>query len=102
MRHLKALLMVFSFISGCASIPRPNSNLCIVNVPGLRENCLNLKDDYDSLGRIRVGTRFKVKQFSTAEELLNDLNKNTCMDPDSLAELKAFIKKLREEYEAQR
>ena len=105
--------LLAGILSGCAGIKKPDSDICTINVPGLRENCHNLARDYDDLGRLKPGTKMEVRQYDEIAQLLmgveskdpkekrTGINKKTCMDPQSLANLKAYIKKLREAYETQ-
>lgn len=88
------ILLLTAFSVGCG-IAKPNTNLCIVNARGETRKCYNLHDDYDDEGRLKAGA--KPKYFET--KTVMDLDKNACTDPDGLAELKAYIKKLRVAFE---
>jgi hypothetical protein len=87
-------LMVFSLLLiGCASVPRPNTDICIVNAPAKHRKCYNLLKDYDDEGNLKPGAAASYKPASKIE----DLNKNATTDPKGLANLKAYLRKLREE-----
>ena len=90
-----ALLAIFSIIfSGCG-IPRPDSDLCVVNAPAKHQKCFNLKTDYSDAGTLLPGS---VAKFKTAN-VVDDLNKNICTDPVSWARIKAYIVKLKQHCE---
>lgn len=91
--RLITLLMISNFLA-CA-IPRPDTELCVVNAPGLTRKCFNLRDDYDDNGKLKPDASPLYLDTVTVQ----DLNKNVCTDPDGLANLKAYIKELREELE---
>lgn len=94
MRLLATLLIICSLYS-CARIPKPNTDLCVINAPGQHLSCWNLKTDYNDNGQIKPGVKPKIKVANS----LNDVNKFIVTDPDGFAELKAYIKLLREEYQ---
>lgn len=85
--------MVFSAF-GCG-IERPDTELCIVNAPGLVEKCYNLKEDYDDTGHLKLDATPLYRELHSVQ----DLNKHLCVDPEGTVNLKAFIKELREAYE---
>lgn len=89
-RQLIPLWIICSIFSGCG-IPRPDSDLCVVNAPGQYQICYNLKRDYDSKGRRKPDA----KPFFKPAHTIEDLNKNISMDPDSFARLKAYVNKLK-------
>lgn len=86
------LWTIFSLIllSGCGGIKRPDSDLCVINVPGQTMKCYNLNHDYTSEGKLKSDAVPKYKPVLT----LDDVNKLTCTDPDGLANLKVFIKEM--------
>ena len=90
--RLMTLLMVCS--CACSTIPRPDTNLCVVNVPGKHLKCYNLKRDYDGDGNRNPDAKPTIVPISS----LNDLNKFIATDPDGFANLKAYVQKIREEY----
>lgn len=88
-------LMVCSLIllAACAGVPRPDTDLCIANVPGKNRKCYNLLKDYDDNGNLVASAKPTYKSLSS----LDDINKNATTDPKGLANLKAYIRKLRDE-----
>lgn len=101
--RLMTLLMAFNILlSGCSTIKKPNTDLCIVNAPAKHRKCYNLKTDYDDNGKLKPGAAPVYRSNVTVD----DLNKATLIDSptgfeDGLADLKSYIKKLREAYEEQ-
>lgn len=94
------LWTLFSLAS-CASIKRPDSNLCFINVTAARlenitphKECLNLSTDYDELGLKLSTATAKVSDLND----LSDLDRTFSMDAKSFANLKAYIQKLRDYY----
>jgi hypothetical protein len=110
MQHA-TLLTAFSMLAAsCASVPRPNSDHCTVNVPALHQTCWNLSDDYTDDGRLKPGAvphfkpcpsdkwpcRDPATKYKDEAAMLADLNKGTYFDLDSWAEIKAWVKELRD------
>ena len=119
MKLQKKLLMIFSFtalIAGCG-VPRPDTDLCVHNLPGLRLICVNLKKHYGDDGKLKPNLEWKtynyqglealekymretktptMVQFQKVSEMDEVLNKRTSVNPDGLANLKAYIRKMRE------
>jgi predicted nucleotidyltransferase len=98
MKQLKALLMVFSLV-GCADVPRPDVDLCIINAKASYRHCYNLKEDYDSNGRLKPDAKAEFRDNRD----ITDLDKAFIVDSKEgfetgLARLKAYIKTLREEH----
>lgn len=83
--------VIILFASAC-SVPRPNTDLCGVNAAKHERRCYNLRDDYDENGNRKPDAKPKIKPARDVQ----DLDRNICTDPDGFAELKAYIKKLRE------
>lgn len=84
-------LISFSFIfASCASIERPNTNLCIVNAQSNQLRCYNMKNDYTDKGVLKLDAEPHFKVISGVE----DLHKHLCLDPDSTANLKAYLQKI--------
>lgn len=71
---------------GCG-VPRPNTDLCVVNAPAGHQKCYNMNRDYDSNGQLLPNA---VPSFKPAV-VVEHLNKNICIDPDGWANLKAYI-----------
>lgn len=96
------LLMVFSLLCACAHIPPPDADACIVNAPAKNRKCYNFSRDYDENGQLKPDA----KPIYRSNANIADLNKAFLIDhpngfPTGLANLKAYIKTLREEYERQ-
>lgn len=90
MKPLAALLMICSLgASGCG-VPRPDTDLCVVNAEANHLICFNMLHDYDKNGKLKKDAQPKFKPANTVQ----DLNKNICTDPDGFANLKAYMKKL--------
>lgn len=89
--------LVFSLLlfCACATIEKPHTYLGIVNAPGQRMKGYWLDKDLTSDGYLKAGA---VPEYRRAASV-QDLNKYACTDPDGLAELKRYIKQLREKYE---
>lgn len=87
-------LTIFSLL-GCAGIKRPDTDLCTVNVPAMHKKCYNTLNDYDDSGALLPDAKAKIIPLLG----LIDLNKNTTVDPDGWANLKSYIKELRQAYE---
>jgi hypothetical protein len=94
MKLLTKLLMVFSLV-GCASIKRPDSELCVVNAPSQHLKCYNLLHDYDGQGRLKKSA---TAIFPPAKTVY-DLNKGVWMSNLDFAELKLYIHDLKRAYE---
>lgn len=102
MRSIKQLILLWmvSSLVACAGIEKPDAEVCIVNAPAFNRKCYNLKTDYDENGKLRREAVAKYKP----NVHIKDLNKATVLDSetgfeDGLAEVKAYIKNLREAYE---
>ena len=89
---------VFS-LSGCAGIPAPNTDLCIVNGPNVDRKCYNMATDYNSDGTLKA-TAVPVYR---SNKTVMDLSKALVVDSptgfeDGLAHLKTWLKELRNHY----
>lgn len=91
MKQLVALLIGCNILTSCATVPRPDTDLCVVNAEGPYQMCFNMKSDYKSDGKLKPDAKPKYKPALT----VMDLNKNICTDPDGFANLRAYITKLR-------
>jgi hypothetical protein len=111
MQQRTMLWMVFSFLmllfaslaTGCAGVPKPKAYVCVVNAPAQNRKCYNLETDYDENGNRKP----EAKAIYRSNVTIDDLNKAMVIDSatgfeDGLAELKAYIKLLREAYEAEK
>jgi hypothetical protein len=82
-------------LTSCATIVRPDANLCIVNAPAEHLKCYNLKHDYNKDGTIKKSAKAK---FFTAQKV-EDLNKGVWMSNNDWAKVKGWIRELRKAYE---
>lgn len=87
-------------VSSCATIQRPDTDMCIVNAPNKVRKCYNLSKDYTDDGALKPGA----VPVYRAVVSIDDLNKFLVIDSptgteDGQARLKAYIKLLRENYE---
>ena len=85
-------LLLFS----CAGIQRPDALICVLNAPGKKLTCYNTRTDFNSEGYIKPGAK---PSFHPIEGI-QDINKYILMSPNDWVKIKAYIKKLREEYES--
>lgn len=88
---------IFSILilTGCSSsVERPDTDLCVINAPLNQMKCYNLKRDYDSNGVIKPEATGKLYPVEGVE----DVNKFICTSPEDFANLKSYIKALREEH----
>jgi hypothetical protein len=86
--------------SSCArNVPKPDADVCVVNVPALHQKCYNIARDYDDNGYIKKDAKPMFKQYKDEAEMLAGLNKNIATTPDGWAAIKAYLKSLREEQE---
>ncbi len=92
--RLPTMLFVSFSLVGCASIPRPDTYLGVVNAPAGHVKGYNLRSDYDADGNLKPGAK---AEFRPAKSVY-DVNKYICTDPDGFAELKAYIQKIRDAY----
>lgn len=82
-------------LQSCAKIARPDADWCVTNVPGRKQTCYNIKNDYNDSGQLKPGAQPHYKPMPDLESI----NKHVIMDPDSFVKLKAYVKLLREEYD---
>lgn len=87
--------MAFSFF-GCASKP---IQACIINAPNQNRECFDLSSDYNDDGTLKASAIPVYKPNA----MIQDLNKALIIDSptgfeDGLANLKAYIKDLRDAY----
>lgn len=86
---------VCSLLAGCATIAKPDAYLSVVNAPGKKLTGYNLKTDFNDDGNIKPGAK---PRFLPAPDI-ESINKYVCSSPEDFVKIKAYIKKLREEYE---
>ena len=97
MMLLIVLLTALEFSSCDWSMPpRPDTNLCVLNSQALHKYCYNMHDDYDDNGLLIPGHKPKITQYKDASEMLEAINKTVGTDPTGWANLKAYVKNLRE------
>jgi len=92
------LLCIFLLLlAGCKNnVPRPNTNICLNNVPKLEQECYNLQADYDSDGNLKPDAHPLIIVYPSAEAMLLALNKGFSTDPQGWANLKAYLRDLRD------
>lgn len=81
MKLIKLVILPLA-VSRCASIERPETDLCVVNAPAMNKKCFSMKEPK------RVAKYIPLKG-------LEDLNKNTCIEPEGFGNLKAYLLQLR-------
>ncbi len=92
----RTFLVVCSFaILSCAKISRPDADICVVNAFGKKLTCYNLARDYNDDGLIKPGTP---AHFKPAPDI-DSVNKHVVMSAADFGKFKAYVKKLREEYD---
>lgn len=94
-RLRKPLILLLTVFSISCAVPRPNTDLCIVNAPLGHMKCYNMKRDYNSDGRLKAGATPTYRQALSIE----DVNKYMAIDIDGQTNLKVYLKRLRDEYE---
>lgn len=95
-QQLMTFLAIFSVLfSGCATIKRPDTDLCGVNAPKGEQRCYNILRDYENSGVRKPGAIPTIKPAKT----VMDLNKNICTDPQGFQNLLIYIEQLREALE---
>lgn len=100
------LLILLSIISSGCGVKRPNIEACIVNSELAQRKCYNIHDDYDDDGNLLATAKPKFHPNVTVA----DLNKAFVIDSpydadnpnehhfeDGLAQLKAWIRELKDE-----
>lgn len=75
---------------------RPDALICVNNVPALHKKCYNLLKDYDDNGALLPGAVATIIQYKTADEMLAGVNKDVNTPPDGWANIKAYIRALRD------
>lgn len=105
MKLLMTLWISCSLLQGCATLKKPDVDIMLVNAASKKRCGYNLRNDYDDSGNLKAG----VKPVCRKNESLADLNKAVLFDKDpagnvhhfedALAEMKAWIKNLREAYD---
>ena len=93
----KTLLVMFWAVfslSACGTV-RPKGDICLTNAARGYRLCYDMEKDFDSNGDILPGREPHYKRFY----YLNDVDRHVVFDPDSWAEVKAFVRFLKEKYE---
>jgi hypothetical protein len=75
--------------AGC-SVPRPKGDVCIVDAARSRLLCYDMYNDYDKDGKLKAGA--KLRSVPSPESF----DKYLVLDPDATAELKIYMRRLRE------
>ena len=83
-----SLFILFWLLIGCASVPRPQGQICVAHVPQNYNNCFDMQSDFDSNGDIIPG--------HNGTNIPLDLDNHVNMDPMSFASLKAYIEKIKQ------
>lgn len=87
------LLLAASSLLACSSVPRPDTDVGVVNAEFHQIKGYNLLRDYDDNGNLNPSSKPWIKPAVTVD----DLNKNVCTDPQGWGNLKAYIRMLRDE-----
>ncbi len=90
---LLVLLLMELSLSACSTVPRPDTNIGVVNNELHKIGGYNLLKDYDDNGNLNPNATPWTRPVNSAA----DLDKNICTDPDGWANLKAYIRMLREQ-----
>lgn len=93
MTRLLILLLTGLEFSACSTVPRPDTNVGVVNAGFHQVKGYNLSTDYDDNGNLNPSA----KPFIHPANSVSDLDKNVCTDPQGWANLKAYIRMLRDE-----
>lgn len=81
-------------LAACRSLPqRPDTDICVNNPQLEHKKCYNLRRDYDEEGQLKPGAVPSFKPLLS----LADVEKDISTDPDGWANLKAYIRQLRDE-----
>lgn len=94
MRIQPTLLLMISLVvfSSCQSVPPPVADLCGINAFKKSKRCYQTHEDYDENGKLKHGAQPTTVLING----LQDLNGHICVDPDSFAEIKIFVDRMRE------
>lgn len=112
-RLLTVLLVAYSVLgaSSCATsqVPRPDTNICDINVKAMHLKCYNLKTDYDQSGTLLPTAKAHYMPCASAQpctdpathyasehDMLQALDEYTGTDPDGWAGFKAYINDLKD------
>ncbi len=93
--NIVVVLLLLLGASGCNSVTRPDTNMCLNNVQLLETICYNLKNDYDSNGNLNPSAKPTVVQYASPSAMLMSLDKNIGTNPVGWANLKAYLRELR-------
>lgn len=92
--RLATFLITFSaLLTGCG-VPRPDTNLCVLNTESLYKYCYNMKNDYDGDGRLKKDAKPLKKLYPTEHDMMIDLHKNVSTDPTGFGNLKLYVGEL--------
>lgn len=98
---LTTLFVAFN-LAACGAIPKPNTDLCIVNAPDgttHKRKCYNMATDYDDNGVLLATAKPVYRENARVE----DLNKFLVIDSptgtvDGQSALSAWVQKLRQHF----
>ncbi len=90
-KHLTAFSLLL--LAACAGVPRPDTDLCIINAPAKHLKCYNMARDYDESGQLLPSAKPTFRPAS----VIKDVNKYMAIDTKGLANLKTYINTLRDE-----
>lgn len=79
-------LLVIS-LTAC-SVPRPAGMACVVDLPDNQNICFDLQKDFDDQGNIKPDAKPQLLPL--------DMDKRVNFDPDTWANVKAYIRKLKD------
>jgi hypothetical protein len=92
--RLKTFLITSSLLFTGCGVPRPDTNLCVLNTELLYKYCYNMKNDYDDNGHLNKNAHPVKKLYPSKEAMMVDLHKNIAVDPDGFGNLKAYVSEL--------
>ena len=87
-----ALLLIV--LAGCASVERPNAEICGINAKSSQLRCYNLKSDYDADGYRLPDAKPVVKPIAS----LMSLNGGMYLSKSDIAPVQAYIDAIRRLY----
>jgi hypothetical protein len=96
MTRAMIVLTACSLLTGCNTVPLPDTDICVINVPALHEYCYNIKRDYDANGRLKPSAKPMIRKYADEAAMLAGLNKGIKTNPDGWANFKAYARELRE------
>lgn len=92
--RLKTFLITSSILFTGCGVPRPDTNICVLNTDLLYKYCFNMKNDYDSGGHLKKSAVPMKRLYSSKDAMMLDLNKNIATDVDGFGNLKSYVSEL--------